>query len=336
MHTQEADKSIDMGDLAPCPKLFVVGCPRSGTSWVTSLIAAHSGVVAVPRETHVYRLVYEPFVDLPTWSWQRRLRSWKGILRRYGLKPLLFGFEPKDIWQGILRDHQILNRPESHGLHGLVSYEALKRLINAIRFQVPETDRGLVQAEELIAAMFDRFIEQYGQPGQTILEKTPMHIRYAEQILWRFPEAKIVEVIRDGRDVCVSYNALGQQQRWAQIGSAGAIRQWKQCVEWGEAIHERSGLRDRIHTVRYEALKADPERSLQQIFSFAKLSWEDHQIKEIVKAADISRIAEKGEGQYVRSGSVGEWKEQLSEAELAMCQEIAGEQLARLGYTVSN
>ncbi|MEM1256113.1 MAG: sulfotransferase [Cyanobacteria bacterium P01_H01_bin.21] len=332
MHTQEAGKSIDMGELAPCPKLFVVGCPRSGTSWVTSLIAAHPDVVAVPRETHVYRLVYEPFVDLPAWNWQRRLRSWKGILRRYGLKPLLFGFEPKDIWQGILRDHQILDRPDSHGLHGLVSYETLKQLINAIRSQVPETDRGLVQAEELIAAMFDRFIEQYGQPGQTILEKTPMHIRYAEQILWRFPEARIVEVIRDGRDVCVSYNALAQQQRWAQIGTAGAIRQWKKCVEWGEAIHERPGLRDRIHTVRYEALKADPERSLQQIFSFAKLSWEDHQIKEIAKATDISRIAKKGEGQYVRSGAVGEWKEQLSEAELAMCHEIAGDQLTRLGY----
>ena len=322
-----------MGELAPHPKLFVVGCPRSGTSWVTSLIMAHPDVVAVPRETHVYRLVYEPFIDLPKWNWQRRLRSWKGILRRYGLKPLLFGFEPKDIWQGILRDHQILNRPDSHGLHGLVSYEDLKRLIKAIRSQVPEANRGLMQAEELIAAMFAQFVKQYGQPGQTILEKTPMHIRYAEQILWRFPEARIVEVVRDGRDVCVSYNALGQQQRWAQIGTAGAIRQWKKCVEWGAAIHERPGLRSRIHTVRYEALKADPERGLQQIFQFANLEWNEPQIEKIVKTADISRIAQKGEGQYVRSGSVGDWQEQLSEQEIALCHEIAGEQLARLGYT---
>ncbi|ESA38548.1 sulfotransferase domain protein [Leptolyngbya sp. Heron Island J] len=336
MHTQKASKNIDMRELAPCPKLFVVGCPRSGTSWVTSLIAAHPEVVAVPRETHVYRLVYEPFVDLPKWNWRRRLRSWKGILRRYGVKPLLFGFGPQDIWQGILRDHQILNRLDSHGLHGLVSYEVLKLLIKAIRSQVPETDRGLVQAEELIAAMFERFIEQYGQPGQSILEKTPMHIRYAEQILWRFPEARIIEVIRDGRDVCVSYNALAQQQRWAQIGTTGAIRQWKKCIEWGETIHERPGLRERIHRVRYEALKADPERSLQQIFSFAKLTWEDQQIKEIVKSADIGRIAKKGEGQYVRSGTVGEWKEKLSETELAMCHDIAGEQLARLGYIADN
>ena len=332
MHTQEAGKSLGIGEMVPCPKLFVVGCPCSGTSWVTSLIAAHPDVVAVPRETHVYRLVYEPFVDLPTWNWQRRLRSWKRILRRYGLKPLLFGFKPKDIWQGILRDYQILNHPDSHGLHGLVSYEELKLLIKAIRSQVPETNRGLVQAEELIAAMFARFVERYSQPGQTILEKTPMHIRYVEQILWRFPEARIVEVIRDGRDVCVSYNTLAKQQRWAQIGTVAAIRQWKKCVEWGEVVHDRPGLRERIHTVRYEALRADPERSLQQILSFAKLTWEEYQTKKIVKAADINRIADKGDGQYVRSGSVDDWKEQLSDGEVAMCNEVAGELLTKLGY----
>ncbi len=332
MHTQEVGNNIYMGQLASCPKLFVVGCPRSGTSWVTSLITRHPDVVAVPRETHVYRLVYEPFVELPRWTWRKRLRSWKGILRRYGLKPLLFGFRPGDIWQGILREHQILNRPDGHGLHGLVGYDELKLLIRAIRAEVPETNRGLVQAEELIAAMFDRFFAQYGKVGQTILEKTPMHIRYAEQILWRFPEARIIEVVRDGRDVCVSYNSLAQQERWARIGTAGAIRRWKQCVDWGELIRERHGLRHRVHTVRYEALKADPQRSLRQIFQFANLEASEPHIEEIVKSADISRIAEKGEGQYVRSGSVGDWKEHLSAAEIAICNEIAGEQLIRLGY----
>ncbi|MGD1855928.1 MAG: sulfotransferase [Leptolyngbyaceae cyanobacterium] len=332
MHTQTVNNHVGMGRLAPYPKLFVVGCPRSGTSWVTSLISAHPGVVTVPRETHVYRLVYEPFIELPKWNWQQRLRSWKGILRRYGLKPLLFGFLPRDIWQGILREHQILNRPNSHGLHGLVNHRDLKALIEAIRREVPDTDGGLLQAEELIAAMFDRFFEQHGKPGQTVLEKTPMHIRYAEQILWRFPEARIVEVVRDGRDVCVSYNALAQRERWARIGTVGAIRRWKQCVEWGDIIRERPGLSPRVYTVRYESLKADPERSLQQIFQFASLEWTEGQIEAIVAAGDIRRVQQKGNGQYVRSGSVGDWQKHLSEAEIAMCSEIAGEQLMRLGY----
>ena len=91
------------------PKLFIVGCPRSGTSWVTSLVSHHPDVVAVPIETHAYPLVYEPFVQLPEQTLMTRLKSWKGILRRYGVMPLLFGFQSSDIWRGILRDYQIMN-----------------------------------------------------------------------------------------------------------------------------------------------------------------------------------------------------------------------------------
>ena len=319
-----------MHKLSTYPKLFVVGCPRSGTSWVTNLVASHPDVIMVPAETHIYRLVYEPFVVLPTWNLQRRLRSWKGILRRYGLKPLLLGLQPSDIWHGILRDYQILDRPNSHGLHTLASYQDLKELIKTVRTQ-PGIE--LDQAENLIAALFDRFFEQQqGSPYQTLLEKTPMHIKYVDRILLRFSQARIIEVIRDGRDVCVSYNALAKKYAWACVGTAGAIRQWKCCINWGKKFRTQAELAPRIHTVRYEALKANPCVSLQQIFDFAHLSWNERQIKEIVRASDISQIDQKGEGQYIRTGRVGDWKNRLSQAEIALCQKIAGEELEYLGY----
>lgn len=311
------------------PKLFVVGCPRSGTSWVTTLLAGHPDIVMVPAETHVYRLVYEPFVELPTWNLQRRLQSWKGILRRYGPKPLLFGFQSSDIWRGILRDYQILNRPDSHGLHALASYADFRLQMNATRTQ---TTPQLKQAEQLIEALFDVFFKQHGSSGQTLLEKTPMHIRYGDRILRRFPEARIIEVIRDGRDVCASYNALAKEQPWARIGTLGAIRQWKRCISWGEQIRSQAELTPRMHTVRYEALKAEPSTNLQQLFDFAQLSWSPQQVQDIIQASDIDRIRDKGEGQYVRKGTVGDWKNQLSKDEVALCEEIAGAHLNRLGY----
>ena len=44
--------------------------------------------------------------------------------------------------------------------------------------------------------------------------------------------------------------------------------------------------------------------------------------------SDISHIRDRGEGQYVRSGLVGEWETKLSNAEIAVCQDIAGEELS--------
>lgn len=136
--------------------IFVVGCPRSGTSWVTTLIASHPDVVMVPAETHVYRLIYEPFIDRPTWNHKRRLSSWKGILRRYGPLPLIRGFQPPDIWRGIVRDYEILNQPNSHGLHALAPYPTFKKLVKAACAQ-PGSE--LDQAEFLITALFNTFFE---------------------------------------------------------------------------------------------------------------------------------------------------------------------------------
>ena len=311
------------------PKLFVVGCPRSGTSWVTALLASHPHVLMVPGETHIYRLIYEPFIKLPTWNWQRRCRSWKGILRRYGPQPLLWGFQAADIWSGILRDYQILNHPDSHGLHTLISYADLKTLIKTLQTQ---PGNGAEKAEQLIATLFDRFFEQQGSSHQTLLEKTPMHIRYVDRILRRFPAARVIEVIRDGRDVCVSYNALAEKQAWARIGTAGAIRQWKRCINWGEQFRAQPELATRIHVVRYEDLKANPIVSLQQVFEFAQLPHSVSQIEEIVAASDIQKSCDKGEGQYIRKGVVGDWKHQLSDAERLLCRQIAAVQLQRLGY----
>lgn len=35
-------------------KFFVVGCPRSGTSWLTKMIGSHPNILKVPSESHAY------------------------------------------------------------------------------------------------------------------------------------------------------------------------------------------------------------------------------------------------------------------------------------------
>jgi len=311
------------------PKLFVVGCPRSGTSWVTSLLGGHPDVVSVPLETHAYRLIYEPFLKLPKQSLQQRSKSWKGILRRYGPKPLFLGFDTDDIWRGILRDYDILNTPRSYGLHSLASRESFRRFVQQARCHPGSV---LEQAETLIANLFHHFYQQQGYPGMTLLEKTPLHLRYVEQILKRFPDARIIEVLRDGRDVCVSYNALATTQVWARLGTAGAIQQWRRCVNLGEAYRSQPELANRILPIRYEQLRANTTEQLGIMFDFAGLRWHQHQINHIVQANDIHRVRYRGDGQYVRKGNVGDWQQLLSTEEQQLCEEIAGDQLAQLGY----
>ncbi len=54
-------------------KVFVVGCPRSGTSWTSEMISQHSDIVKLYGEGHLYKLFYDPFTYLKQLKWRQRL-----------------------------------------------------------------------------------------------------------------------------------------------------------------------------------------------------------------------------------------------------------------------
>ncbi|NET37916.1 MAG: sulfotransferase [Cyanothece sp. SIO1E1] len=313
-------------------KLFIVGCPRSGTTWLARMLSLHPDVIAADSESHAYPLIYDPFTYLPKWNLQRRFQSKKWLLRNYGLMPLLIGIQPKHIWHGILRSYKIYQKVNEVGLHFFVTYAELQQLVHAVG---SKDANDLVKAEYLIAHIFDHFFQRVGGlKGQTLVEKTPMHIRHVNVILNHFPEAKVIEMIRDGRDVCVSHAALAKGKRWASRKNAiDVMCQWKRCIELGEKFRADASIADRIHSVRYEQLRAHPQDELGQIFEFAGLNWSEALRNQIVAETDISKIKNKGEGLHIRKGTIGDWRTCLSETELTLFKQITGETLEKIGYS---
>lgn len=171
-----------------------------------------------------------------------KLATW--ILKSYGLKPLLFGFRSEDLWSGIFKHYEIYHRgTDKVGLHNLVSYTDIEELITKVR---SSSEDDLTKVRILIQLMFDRFFEKNGGTEKDILlEKTPQHLRYIDVILNQFPEAKSIEIIRDGRDVCVSYQARAKNQRWARQSTKSMIQIWKKAIEKGERIKADSKIGNR-------------------------------------------------------------------------------------------
>ncbi len=86
------------------------------------------------------------------------------------------------------------------------------------------------------------FYSQGGSSDKIMLEKTPMHLKYADVILESFPEAKIIEVVRDVRGVRASWQARAKTQRWARKPTTDLVNQWIQGVELGEELRHDSSL----------------------------------------------------------------------------------------------
>ncbi|NEP04440.1 MAG: sulfotransferase [Okeania sp. SIO2G4] len=248
-------------------KLFVVGCPRSGTSWLKRMIGSHSDVLTVPNESHAYSITYNNFTYLKNQELKKRLRSAKWIWMSYGLKPLLFGIESEYLWQGIFKQYKIFQKSnEKLGLHNLVSYTELKELIAKVS---SGSEDDLIKVRTLNQLMFDRFFEKNGGTQKDILlEKTPQHLRYIDVILRQFPEAKSIEIIRDGRDVCVSYQARAKTKRWAKQSTITVAKIWKKAIETREKAKADLEISDRIYSVRYENLRTESARRTEQNFLF--------------------------------------------------------------------
>lgn len=315
--------------------VFIVGCPRSGTSWLFQMLAKHPDCVAVPGESHAYSIIYDPLTYLPNWSWKQRLQAARPLIRQYGIRSLIWGVTGSDIWRSLPNTYQIYRQGKNNvGLHHLADFEQFQALYDVIS-QQPIT--VLEKAERLIAHLFTAFLHRKTTALATeaspfLLEKTPLHLRYADKILTDFPDAKVIEIIRDGRDVDVSNKARAKTQRWAQQETADVIRQWLRCIKLGQKLKADSRFSGRIHRTYYEAMRLHPAQEIEKIFRFLGVPFSEALITELVAASEIGVVKVKGEGRHVRKGTIGEWQVVLSPEEKELWQQSAGAVLRRLGY----
>lgn len=293
------------------PKLFIVGCARSGTTWVKEILGAHPATIT-NVESHIYPLIFEPFQRLGFKS----PRAWATILHR-------------------VRYMRKIDRPV--GVHQFISDLAFEKLLRrAIGKLLATPQSGLADgATYMIGGVLDHFFFSHGGDGNHILvEKTPDHIDYAEHILDHFPEAKLIEVVRDGRDVCVSMQMRALNVNWPATDRSRQIEIWKEKIEKGLSLAQSEIYKDRILQVHYEQLHQNPETEIRRILNFAELGFDDELIGSIIESIDIERLPadKKGDGKHVRKGVVGDWRNHFSAEDEAMFKEKAGDLFERIGY----
>ena len=93
-------------------------------------------------------------------------------------------------------------------------------------------------------------------------EKSPTHLRWADTLLEWFPDAKIIGVVRDGRDVANSLMAVP----WSHNNII------KHSFDWSVSQARASQLMlhapDHFRIVKYENLLSAPEKVLKEVCEF--------------------------------------------------------------------
>jgi hypothetical protein len=290
--------------VAPYDKVFVVGCGRSGTSWVQDIIA-ESPRVATNQESHAYESLFAPLVKAGI----RRPEGWLKALQRFDLS-----------W----REQRWV---------GIYWWVTRSQLIEIMREVVGRRDLDDEAGAHLaVRRVFDTWFAANGGDADRLLEKTPGHVAFADRILDAFPESKVVEVVRDGRDVCVSLEKQALTLRWPPTKREDQIRLWRRAVERGERLHADDRWAGRVLRVRYEDLHADPVDEVLRLYGFLGLPVDEQDAAAIVEQTSITRFADRTDGRHRRKGAVGDWRTALSADDVALIEREAGDLLRRVGY----
>lgn len=225
------------------PPVFLVGCERSGTTLLQSLLAAHSKIHSVP-ETHfvkrLFRAEKRPRLASARRNWPKSALRGMHVAGRNLLASA--GWVSKRraeaAWRGFDEGfEEALFFWEKHSVHA--------------------------QMHHFVSAM-DRTCLRTGK--HIWLEKTPEHLFYIPQIQRHVPGVKFIHIVRDGPEVVASLNRLAKvYPQWQPfIDEAFAVERWNHA--WRETqrwIGQQNHL-----IVRYETLLLARRRTLAKVLKF--------------------------------------------------------------------
>lgn len=190
-------------------------------------------------------------------------------------------------------------------------------------------------AERSAAGLFDALFSLYArQSGKTRWgDKTPQHALRIPELLAVYPGARIIHLIRDGRDVAESTARIA-------IGPCSILaiaRRWRRYMETVAAAS--AGLpADQFLEVRFEDLVRDPAAARRRIMSFIG---EDDSLcppigKDLPQTGTLDHSATFAHHASLRkaisSGKIGVYKSAFTPRQIELFEAVAGAALLRLGY----
>ena len=271
--------------------IFVVGAARSGTTLLQLMLNAHPRL-SIPGELHFFDQICRLRRLVPTLHRRSDIDAFCRLVpSTMGFAKLPHGAEVLEVVR-----HRLHADPEA-------SYE---------RFYVLMMQ---VYAEAKGAARFG--------------EKTPSNIWYLPDIRRHFPEAQIVEIVRDPRAVVAS--AIKVPFTSDDV-LTNAVK-WKCDVRYGLLFAPGDHGHLRVH---YETLLADPEAELRRVCDFLGEDFAPAMLGYHHSAAEFIRDEPWKESTKapIQPDKADRWRAELTRSQVQLIELVVAPECQRLGYPV--
>lgn len=276
-------------------RIFVVGCVRSGTTLVQSLLGAHPAILTFP-ESH--------FVGHVTGDHMKRA----------------FCIEPENAW---LKLRALMVKARI--LSGVANRSVLPRFRENMAHlgredlfaMMPRHPVTISRAIRKWSDALDRAALESGRSAW--LDKTPMNYAYIEEISSNLPGSQFIHVVRDALGVVASMKDAAR--KYPTTGWAHYERVENAVAVWNRAVSytKKYAGRHNHHVVSYESVVDDAASRLKAACDFLGLEYDDNMLDNRDKvASNVSLSSEpwkaKVKGEIKKEDKT---KTCLSEAEIA-------------------
>lgn len=168
-------------------------------------------------------------------------------------------------------------------------------------------------------------------------ECTPLHLLYLPLIKKLIPDALVVHIIRDGRDVTASLHRIGwiKPLPWDKKRAllAPALF-WKWMVSKGRKYGRQMGAD--YFEIHYEDLVQKPRETLSQLGKFIEHDLNYDRILQNAQGALLEPNSSfQGDKGNVAANPLGRWKSLFSPADLGNVESVIGDLLQETGYKLA-
>lgn len=258
--------------------------------------------------------------------------------------------------QRILDAHpEVCCSGEGHFVHRWA--EPLSRLMNAYNRLLSVDAEALFDGEpvyppidqaemDAVARPFvlGRLMSRAAPGVRWVGDKTPLYTHQLGSLNRLFPQSRIINIVRDPRDVAVS--RMGHARRVGNLAAFDAgsdahreavqetVSNWIQAVRLVDAF--AAAHPGRVFEVRYWELFEIPEATLSRLFGYLGVATDPALIRRIAAETSFEAMSGRKPGQedaasFLRQGAPGGWRKHLEPAAAAAIEAACGELMRKKG-----
>lgn len=272
--------------------VFIVGAPRSGTTMLQFILDDLPNLSMPTGESHFLIPLF------------RNQHDFSNLNTRAGMRRLL---------QTIDDFNPIFLYGDLHGL----------------KFDVDQlTDAFLSEQRASVRDVINGIFEHNARGrGKTRWgDKTPYYALHLDKLVEWWPDARIIHLIRDGRDVALSL--FGRKHDFGAYNIYYAAQYWQKyvdiCREQGRLLPAGQYLE-----IRYEDILNDKPAAMRAVCDFIGEPYPDTSVQDISTQPKIARQLKN-----VNKENQGKWRHTLSAWKIRVFESEAGSSLQQFGYPI--